>query len=140
MTQPETPRTSRARRSFPDAGPAILVGLALLFAFTPLSWPCPTATLFGVPCPMCGMTRATRLLLHGDVAGATHMHPLWPVILPAIAIAMMAEVVGYARTGAWGKARTLRASRPIAITIVALLVAVWVARFFGAFGGPVPVR
>ena len=120
-------------------GPALVVGLALLFAFTPLSWPCPTATLFGVPCPMCGMTRATRLLVHGDLAGATHMHPLWPIVLPAIALFLLVETAGYARTGAWGKARTLRAMKPIGTVIVVLLVTLWVARFFGAFGGPVPV-
>src|SRR5438045_52781 len=33
-------------------------------------WRCPVLLAFGVPCPTCGVTRATRLVLHGGFAGA----------------------------------------------------------------------
>lgn len=36
---------------------------------------CPSAILFGFPCPACGLTRAGLLLLRGDLAGAFEMHP-----------------------------------------------------------------
>jgi len=85
------------------------------------------------------MTRAARCALRGDFAGATHMHPLWLVVLPAITFAIVAEIRGYFRTGAWGGAMSSRATKPVTLVLVALLVALWVARFFGAFGGPVSV-
>lgn len=35
----------------------------------------------GIPCPLCGMTRAIKLLLKGDINGAFNMHPLFIVII-----------------------------------------------------------
>jgi hypothetical protein len=53
----------RARRTLVALG---LVGAALAFVF--LGPPvCPTALFFGIPCPGCGLTRATLALLQGDV-------------------------------------------------------------------------
>jgi hypothetical protein len=47
----------------------------------------------------------------------------------------------YVVRGRWGYVDGLsgRASTAAAALVVALMVGVWVARFFGAFGGPVPV-
>jgi hypothetical protein len=112
------------------------VGAAVVFGALP--WPCPFKLVTGLPCPSCGMTRATRLAMHGDFAGATHMHPLWMVVLPACAAWAIVECVGFARTRTWGASAESRALRWVAGVIVALLVIVWIARFFGAFGGPVP--
>jgi hypothetical protein len=84
------------------------------------------------------MTRAARLVAHGDLAGATHMHPLWFVVLPLVVVAGAVEMAGYVRTGAWGAAMKIPALKYAAYATAALLVMVWVARFFGAFGGPVP--
>jgi hypothetical protein len=116
----------------------VLVFLAVLF-FAPfgLTWPCPLKTLSGIPCPTCGMTRAARLVAHGDFGAATHMHPLWFVVLPLVVLAGLVEVAGYLRTGAWGAAGKVRALRYAGYVAAVLLVLVWVARFLGAFGGPV---
>ena len=46
---------------------------------------CPLDFLVGIPCPLCGMTRAFVALVGGDVAGAFYYHPLWPLALPAVA-------------------------------------------------------
>ena len=50
------------------------------------------------------------------------------------------SVLIYVRTGRWpalvGKGRLVVAS---AIALWILMVVVWISRFFGAFGGPVPV-
>jgi len=37
----------------------------------------------GIPCPSCGITRACKLFLKGDLVGAFHMHPLFfiPIIV-----------------------------------------------------------
>lgn len=45
---------------------------------------CPLKLFFGIPCPLCGITRAFFALFSGDIAGAFYYHPLWPLILVAI--------------------------------------------------------
>ena len=85
------------------------------------------------------MTRAARAALSLDFAAATRAHPLWFVVLPALAIYLAIEVGSFAITG---RARGLDRKLGVQIAfgaIMALLVCVWIARFFGAFGGPVPV-
>ena len=44
---------------------------------------CPIYNILGLPCAACGMTRAWRLALAGDISGAFLMHPLFlmPVLL-----------------------------------------------------------
>ena len=84
------------------------------------------------------MTRATRFALHGDFASATHMHPLWFVVLPFLAGVAVAEAVAFARVGRWGTALENRWVLRVGLALVVALIAVWIARFFGAFGGPAP--
>ncbi len=46
---------------------------------------CPTKILFGIPCPGCGMTRAIRLCLEGELMAAVRMNPniiLVCIVLP----------------------------------------------------------
>jgi hypothetical protein len=94
---------------------------------------CPFALLTGVPCPGCGLGRATLALLAGHFRDALHFHPLIGVVLSALALAAFrATRPQGARSGSW---IIIGAS-----TLLVLLLGVWVARFGGAFGGPVPVR
>jgi hypothetical protein len=105
---------------------------------------CPVAGTFGVPCPGCGLTRATLALLHGDVRGALRFHPLvWlmaPLFVGFVGTATL-ELVRNAKE----RARPPRinwSSRGVTVVAVFLLVAmlsVWLLRFAGYFGGPVPV-
>jgi uncharacterized protein DUF2752 len=102
---------------------------------------CPVAFFARIPCPGCGMTRATLRLLHGDWHGALAFHPLVFVALPLALAFGATNAVVYVVRGRWGYVDGLRGR---ALTwalgaLVALMVGVWVARFFGAFGGPVPV-
>lgn len=46
---------------------------------------CPFDFFLGIPCPMCGMSRAFFALFRGDTAGAFYYHPLWPLV-PAVLI------------------------------------------------------
>ena len=55
---------------------AVLAVIALLGIYR-----CPLNYFVGIPCPLCGMTRALRSLLAGDVAKAFYYHPLWPVFI-----------------------------------------------------------
>ena len=105
---------------------------------------CPLAGSFGIPCPGCGLTRATLALLHGDVRAALHYHPLVLLLTPLVA--------GIALAGAWNLLRPPalqarpqfifsngRAMKWLATTVLTLTLGVWLARFAGFFGGPVEV-
>lgn len=82
------PTTSRPvdRRAL-LAGPALVAaGAAAVLAFDPFddhAIGCPLHTTTGLYCPGCGATRATWLLLHGDVIGVLQHNVLF---LPAVAI------------------------------------------------------
>ena len=102
---------------------------------------CPTAALLHLPCPGCGMTRAGVALLHGDLAGALALHPLSVVAVPLVGGLVAWNAAAYVRSGTAPGLTALHA-RWVTLATAALgaaLIAVWIARFFGAFGGPVPV-
>jgi len=68
---------------------AVLTGLSVLVLVrNPLENtvfpPCPLHVTTGLWCPGCGATRASYLLLHGDVAGALHFNGLWVVLAPFV--------------------------------------------------------
>lgn len=92
---------------------------------------CLAQIAFHQPCPACGLTRATLRLLHGDLGGATRFQPL------AVPLAVLAA--GVVLSSPWLSEARWRwlVARSSAVAGVAL-VAVWLARFGGMFGGPVP--
>lgn len=80
-------------------------------------------------------------LLQGDVAQAYRLHPVAIVLVPLLGLYAVASAVSYVRHGRSKVDQTL-SSLPVTVGLVVLLVlllGVWIARFFGAFGGPVPV-
>jgi hypothetical protein len=102
---------------------------------------CPFALVLRLPCPGCGLTRATLRLWHGDLAGALAFHPLVLLVLPALGLYGGANLLGYLLRGerGWVDRRMGPRSEGVAWAFLALILGVWVARFFGAFGGPAPV-
>lgn len=117
---------------------ATCVGLAaLLMSRIPL---CPWAIATGTPCPGCGLTRATLEWCKGHFATAYHLHPLVFVATPAAAVTMGLAVWSYLKVG---KARyspaVMRWLLPPLKVLYVVMLAVWVVRFFGVFGGPVEV-
>lgn len=110
-----------------------MVPVALLGGLLALI-PYPTCILrlgLGVPCPACGLTRATLATARLDLTSAITFHPLAPALLAlfagTVALAFFADDATWKRvvpvvTGAAGVA----------------LVLVWALRFAGFFGGPVP--
>ena len=53
---------------------------------------CPFRQLFGVKCPMCGMTRAFLSLLRLDLREAFRWHPAWPAALVLIPLFLILEL------------------------------------------------
>ena len=121
---------------------ALLAGLATLGALEIL--PCPFAALMSLPCPGCGLSRAARQLLAGDLQAALALHPLSPLVVPLVAAGVLWGLSGTSGSSMLHSAARARVVREIAdissVILVALLIGVWIARFFGAFGGPVPVE
>src|SRR4051812_42162582 len=105
---------------------------------------CPLAGVLGVPCPGCGLTRATLALCHGDLKHALELHPLVLVLAPLFIGAMSSAAISYVRgPRALRPMRPWLASRTVSALASLLLLAtlgVWGARFFGYFGGPVQVE
>lgn len=44
-------------------------------------WSCPFHSLFHLPCPGCGMTRAALAIFQGDLAGVLRWHPFTPYFI-----------------------------------------------------------
>jgi hypothetical protein len=57
---------------------------------TPLGALCWVHALFGIDCPMCGMTRSFVALAHGRVSDAFHFHPAGPLLFAAMVAVVIA--------------------------------------------------
>ncbi|MEA2748398.1 MAG: hypothetical protein QOI41_2541 [Myxococcales bacterium] len=118
---------------------ALAVGAYLLAA---AHVPCGFARIFHVPCPGCGSTRAMLALASGDLAGLVRYNPLAPfmtLLVVALAGQALASVLA---TGTFRRvgdgAIGMLVARGVMV-IAALEVLLWIARFGGFLGGPVPV-
>jgi hypothetical protein len=99
---------------------------------------------FGVPCPGCGLTRATLALLHGDLRAALRFHPLVWLLTPLFVGFMSVATWELLRDPAKPRNRSRfrwhgRGTSAVAFVVLVLTFGVWAARFAGYFGGPVPV-
>jgi hypothetical protein len=104
--------------------------------------PCTVATVLHRPCPGCGLTRATMLLLHGDWRASLAMHPLAVPIIACWAAIAIATITSTLRDGVPWFFHTRRLGKlaviATGVAYVALVV-LWGLRERGFFGGPVPV-
>lgn len=103
---------------------------------------CPFATLTHQPCPGCGSTRAIRALLHLHIADAFRLNPVAPIVAMAVGVLVVEGLVSVAREGHARELGLRGASRWAIYALIAatvLEVPIWALRFFGLFGGPVPV-
>jgi hypothetical protein len=123
--------SSRLLRGLTRLRPALpVVAIAALLALVPYPT-CILRVVLGVPCPACGLTRAALAIAHLDFTTAFRWHPLSLVLVGAAAVVVGAAFA--AGESAW--------RRLVVLTTGAAgvaLVAVWVLRFAGWFGGPVP--
>jgi hypothetical protein len=88
------------------------------------------------------MTRAIELLLHGDLSASLAMHPLAvPTLLVQLVFAILTVVVTLRRGSPFvlWQVRAARVTVYAAAIVFGLDLVLWIARFCGAFHGPVPV-
>jgi hypothetical protein len=112
--------------------PVLLLG-SLVVIDIPL---CPAKNLFGVPCPGCGLTRATAALLGGDWSAAFALHPLFPVIVPLVAWTVLRTVLvsaGLIPSHSFDPIAKL--PRWFWLAFGVLLFGVWALRLAGHLGG-----
>lgn len=89
---------------------------ALALAAYSLLIGCPLRQLFGIKCPMCGMTRAVLSLLKLDVPGAFRWHPVWPLVLLLLPLYVILEL------------RKVGSGRVPGMILIIVLVAAYVVR------------
>ena len=136
-------------RALPPAGTRVLraAGVAAVWAVSALpialGWQgCTMARLLHRPCPGCGMTRALHLLVDGHVGASLRMHPL-AVPLLVVGLLFMASTVWV--TYVFGapvplhRSRFARTTIGLAIVVYGAALVLWILRWLGYFGGPVPV-
>lgn len=100
--------------------------------------PCGFATVTHHPCPGCGSTRAVLALFSGDLRGMLRYNPFGPVMAAILGVLVVQAIVSMLLDGDLRRVGGRVLTR-IVMVVAALEIVVWVARFFGAFGGPVPV-
>jgi hypothetical protein len=80
-------------------------------------------------------------MLGGRFGEAARIHPLVFVVVPVMGGFLAWAAAVYVRQGRWPGGTSPAAER-IAVgglVLWVLLIGVWIARFYGAFGGPAPV-
>lgn len=138
---PATPELSTGTKLRRTALMGVAYGLVAAWFLSGIQT-CPTAATLGVPCPGCGLTRATLAAAQGDFAEAFALHPLFWLISPVFIVLLLAVALGYIRGRTVLPFLARVSPRTITIAGIAFSVVtfgVWLARFYGAFGGPVPV-
>ena len=101
--------------------------LVTLFRFS--GWPCPIFHAIGIPCPGCGMTRATLFLFRGEWKQALTMHAFAPIFVIAFTVIAFCTIGPRAHTELIA-ARTETLERYTGLTNILLggLILYWLAR------------
>jgi hypothetical protein len=135
---PLAPRGARIRRAALLAGG--LAALAILLASAQV--PCGFARIFHTPCPGCGSTRAMLALAHGDLHGLVHYNPFAPfmtILVVVLAVQAFSSVLTTGTLQRVGDGAVGRLVSRGVLVVATLQLMVWLARFAGFLGGPVPV-
>ena len=104
------------------AGAVVAVMMAV-FGLPPIDVHGPLHRI-GIMDPLCGMTRAARLLARGEVRAAARYNPA-SLLLPLLAVASAARLAYGWRTGRWWGIR-LRSSPLLMVALGVLVIALWV--------------
>jgi hypothetical protein len=135
------PRAMLPQTVFPPLSPVLrdrkfalaLVGatglhVALVSLSLP-SWECPFFRLTGIPCPGCGLSRATVLLLKGDLSGSLRFHAFAPVFLFAIVALILSVLLPKSiLQPAIARAELIERKTGLTVLILGSLILYWLAR------------
>ena len=93
------------------------------------SWECPFFRLTGIPCPGCGLSRASILLLRGEVAESFRFHAFGPIFLFAIFALFLSVVLPKSMVQpAIARAELAERKTGLTVLILAGLILYWLAR------------
>ena len=111
----------------------IIVGAAVVHTVLVMlglpSWQCPIRTTLGVPCPGCGLSRATDALLQGDWRTSLTYHAFAPLFLAAFLLIAVVTVLPVAKNRlvvewiGWAERRT-----KISAVLLILFMVYWLIR------------
>jgi hypothetical protein len=137
-----TPKNSMlARETFPTtfsvlrdrkmAWLFLVTAAVLLFVFAAglPGWPCPLFHFTGIPCPGCGLTRATLFLLQGKVQDSLHFHAFAPIVLLGLVIVLAAAVLPERARQRWlDMVVAVEQRTGVVMILLAALFLYWLAR------------
>lgn len=140
-----TPETATSRSGFAVSWKRMAAAFLPLVAFGLLILldvpACPMRVAFGVPCPGCGLTRATLAMMHLDFWAMLRFHPLAPLLTPMYLYAVLRTSLTH--SGLVSKERKdIFTTAPKWVWPAALvtILGVWLIRMVGLLGGlPDPV-
>lgn len=112
---------------------AVMAGLGVVYIGLNLAghsfWSCPILASTGVPCPSCGLTRASMQLLHGDLSASIQTHAFAPLVLAALLLMILALLLpktSRARLTGW--VRTLEVRNGVTAWLFLSFLLYWAAR------------
>ena len=85
-------------------GAGALLGAAAIWPVLPLHPPfgCPLRTITGIPCPLCGMTRACVAAVHGHLGASLVFNPAGLLVILVAVIALVRPIwLARARPPLW---------------------------------------
>jgi hypothetical protein len=92
-------------------------------------WGCPILSATGIPCPGCGLTRASMQLIHGDFVGSFHTHAFAPVFLFAMSLMIVTLILPEAqRINLIAKITRLETRNGITAWVLFFLMLYWAWR------------
>jgi hypothetical protein len=96
------------------------------------AWTCPVKASLGIPCPGCGLTTATLLLLRGEFRAALHVHLFAPLVpLGLISVALLALLPSRRRERALESVIGWERRWRLAVWLAWALVVYWGLRLAG---------
>ena len=81
-----------------------LLGAAAAWPLLPVhpTFACPLRSLTGIPCPVCGMTRACVAAVHGNLVASLSFNPAGIlVVVAAVVLLVRPELLSRVRTSTW---------------------------------------
>jgi hypothetical protein len=136
----EMNRTRVSPRRVLRAGAIVVAPVLAFVALTTVRLPiCHSRLLFGLPCPGCGLTRATDALVHLRMVDSLRLHPLAIPVLGYLAVEIGRAVLRELGRPPQATLEALATWR-VRLGLLVLLLVVFAVRLAGGLGGlPDPV-